>query len=126
MLKTQRTKLRAKGILSIDQLAAIKPNAKIPGMNPEILERLRKQAAIQIKPRKNKNVPEFILKDQDNSFGLFNLPKPSQGDIWFDLEGLVILCAEQSANIYSVLFTLMKIMNLRTFTGGRIQMRKRK
>ena len=87
ILKTQRNKLRAKGILSIDQLAAIKPNAKIPGMNPEILERLRKQAAIQIKPRKNKNVPEFILKDQDNSFGLFNLPKPSQGDIWFDLEG---------------------------------------
>ena len=27
MLKTQRNKLRAKGILSIDQLAAIKPNA---------------------------------------------------------------------------------------------------
>ncbi len=87
MLKTQRNKLRAKGILSIDQLAVIKPNSKIPGMNPEILERLIKQAAIQIKPRKNKNVPEFILKDQDNSFGLFNLPKPSQGDIWFDLEG---------------------------------------
>ena len=87
MLKTQRNKLRAKGILSIDQLAAIKPNTKISGINPEILERLRKQAAIQIKPRKNKNVPEFILKDQDNSFGLFNLPKPSQGDIWFDLEG---------------------------------------
>lgn len=87
MLKTQRNKLRAKGILSIDQLAAIKPNTKISGINPEILERLRKQAAIQIKPRKNENVPEFIFKDQDNSFGLFELPKPSQGDIWFDLEG---------------------------------------
>ena len=87
MLKTQRKKLRAKGILSIDQLAAIKSNIKIPGMNPEILERLRQQAKMQIKPRKNENVPEFILKVQDNSFGLFNLPKPNRGDIWFDLEG---------------------------------------
>ena len=48
ILKSQRNKLRAKGILSIDQLAAIKPNTKISGMNPEILERLRLQAAIQI------------------------------------------------------------------------------
>ncbi len=87
MLKTQRNKLRSEGILSIDQLAAIKPNTKIPGMNPEILERLMKQAAIQIKPRKNENIPEYILKDLNNSFGLFKLPKPSKGDIWFDLEG---------------------------------------
>ena len=87
MLKTQRNKLRSEGILSIDQLAAIKPNTKIPGINPEILERLRKQAAIQIKPRKNENIPEYILKDLNNSFGLFKLPKPSKGDIWFDLEG---------------------------------------
>ena len=87
MLKTQRKKLRAKGILSIDQLATIKPNTKIPGMNPDILERLRQQAAIQVKPRKNKNVPEYIIKSQNISFGLLNLPKPSKGDIWFDLEG---------------------------------------
>ena len=67
--------------------ASIKPNTKITGMNPEILERLRQQAAIQIKPRKNENIPEYILKDLNNSFGLFKLPKPSKGDIWFDLEG---------------------------------------
>ena len=54
MLKTQRNKLRSEGILSIDQLAAIKANTQIAGLNPEILERLRKQAAIQIKPRKMK------------------------------------------------------------------------
>ena len=87
MLKTQRKKLRAAGILSIDQLATIEPHIKIPGMNPEILERLRQQAAIQVKPRKNKNVPEYIIKPQNNSFGLHNLPKTSKGDIWFDLEG---------------------------------------
>ena len=87
ILKNQRNKLRSEGILSIDQLAAIKPNTKITGINPEILERLRQQAAIQIKPRKNENIPEYILKDQNNSFGLFKLPKPSKGDIWFDLEG---------------------------------------
>ena len=87
MLKTQRNKLRSEGILSIDQLAAIKPNTKIPGMNPEILERLRQQAAIQIKPRKDENIPEYILKAQNNSFGLYKLPKPNKGDVWFDLEG---------------------------------------
>ncbi len=87
MLKTQRKKLRAKGILSIDQLATMKPSTKIPGMNPEILEKLRQQAAIQVKPRKNENIPEYTIKPMNNSFGLFKLPKPSKGDIWFDLEG---------------------------------------
>lgn len=87
MLKTQREKLRATGILSIDQLATIKPNTKIPGMNPEILEKLRQQAAIQVKPRINENIPEYTIKPKNNSFGLFKLPKPSKGDIWFDLEG---------------------------------------
>ena len=87
MLKTQRKKLRAAGILTVEQLATIKPETKIQGMNPEIFEKLRQQAAIQIKPRKNKNIPEYIIKPQNNSFGLFQLPKPSRGDIWFDLEG---------------------------------------
>ena len=58
MLKTQRKKLRAAGILTVEQLATMKPETKIQGMNPEISEKLRQQAAIQIKPRKNKNIPK--------------------------------------------------------------------
>jgi predicted RecB family nuclease len=48
MRRTQRAKLRDAGIHTIDELAALGPCSVVSGLDPEILDRLRAQAEIQI------------------------------------------------------------------------------
>ena len=100
MRQSQRNKLRAKGISTIDALAAIpadqlqppqkngEPAFSVPGMDPPVLLRLRDQAEIQIQPPQANGKPAFSVRPLDQQAkGLKMLPKPDQGDVWFDMEG---------------------------------------
>nr|WP_246376474.1 bifunctional RecB family nuclease/DEAD/DEAH box helicase [Conyzicola lurida] len=81
MKLTQRRKLNAAGITTIDQLA-VAPES-IDGLSSATLAGLRSQARIQVSPHDGE-APAF---DVYNPQALAALPLPDAGDIFFDFEG---------------------------------------
>ena len=81
MRLTQRRKLSAAGISTIEQLAAA-PD-QVDGLSSATLAGLRSQARIQIAPHRG-DAPPF---DVYNPQALAALPLPDDGDIFFDFEG---------------------------------------
>lgn len=91
MRPVQRERLRAAGIITIDDLAAAPQGPD--GMNPEVFAGLRTQARLQIAspagvPDPSGAAPaaaplyEVVLPE-----ALATMPRPSNGDIFFDFEG---------------------------------------
>jgi len=76
------------GIDTLEKMAEAKDELRTSGKKEiaiETFENLRAQAAIQLRARKEgAPIPIFEIKDQVG-FGL--IPQPSEGDIWFDMEG---------------------------------------
>ncbi|WP_070377773.1 TM0106 family RecB-like putative nuclease [Rhodococcus sp. WMMA185] len=81
MRSTQRTRLIAAGIHTLDALAAHTGGVK--GFPDSSLESLRAQAALQLR-QESSGTPEFVVHSPK---GLGGLPKPGAGDIFFDFEG---------------------------------------
>jgi predicted RecB family nuclease len=80
MKLTQRRKLNAAGITTIDQLAGA---PEVEGMSAATLAGLRSQARIQIAPHEGEAPPYDVY----NPHALAALPLPDDGDIFFDFEG---------------------------------------
>jgi uncharacterized protein len=88
MRGSQRDKLRTAGITTIEQLAALSEQQAVPGMNTDVLKRLREQAAIQLETVEGAERPAFRVRPANQQAGgLALLPAPDPGDIWFDMEG---------------------------------------
>ena len=85
--KAQIKKLNKAGIRTIQQLVDFN-DEHVSGMNSVILEKLKKQAAIQ-KRSVDHEVPEFeVIKPEfDEKSGLALLPPRSALDVFFDIEG---------------------------------------
>ena len=83
--KDQRKQFIAGDIKTIEQLAAASDEARPSGISTDTFDRLRHQAKMQamqdVDPKKK--VSHEVFSDR----GLALLPKPSKGDIWFDMEG---------------------------------------
>lgn len=88
MRQSQRQKLRAAGIATIDDLAALPAGTAVPGLNPEALHELRQQAELQLTPADSEGRPAYRLRPVVNGKGLAALPAADEGDIWFDMEGI--------------------------------------
>jgi uncharacterized protein len=87
---SQRQKLRAAGISTIDALAALPESADLDGaIDRPVLARLRDQARLQIaSEQRSDGRPEYEVRPMEQqSRGLAMLPAPDDGDIWFDMEG---------------------------------------
>ncbi|MEB3167172.1 MAG: TM0106 family RecB-like putative nuclease [Synechococcaceae cyanobacterium] len=89
MRQSQRSKLLAAGITSIDALADWPGDQPVARLDPAVLERLRDQARIQIaSEQRTDDRPAYEVRPQEQqSCGLAMLPAPDAGDIWFDMEG---------------------------------------
>jgi predicted RecB family nuclease len=87
MRLTQRRKLNAAGITTIDQLAIVPDQLDgrpaVEGLSAATLAGLRSQARIQTAPH-DPDVPAY---DVYNPQALAALPLPDAGDIFFDFEG---------------------------------------
>jgi hypothetical protein len=79
---TQRVRLAAAGIGTIDQLAASAGDVK--GIGTATLANLRLQAALQVRQETATEPLVFELVDPD---AVRDLPTPDPGDIFFDFEG---------------------------------------
>ena len=89
MRQSQRNKLRATGISTIDALASCAVDQRVAGLDKAMFARLRDQARIQLVSAScDDDRPAFEVRPQaQQAKGLAMLPAPDVGDIWFDMEG---------------------------------------
>ena len=87
--QSQRSKLRAAGITTLDALAVAPEDQFVPGLDPAVLARLRDQARIQVASEAGSDGrPAYEVRPiEQQAKGLAMLPAPDDGDIWFDMEG---------------------------------------
>ena len=74
------------GISTVRALAALPAGSRVPGIQPDTLNRLRHQATLQIAKRDtDANYVETLPLVPGKGFA--RLPRPDAGDIFFDMEG---------------------------------------
>ena len=88
MRQSQRQKLRAAGVTTIEDLAAVPAGTVIPGLDGESLHELRQQPELQLQPLDSNERPAYRLRPIETDKGLASLPAADPGDIWFDMEGI--------------------------------------
>ena len=86
MRRSQITKLRAAGINSIAQLAALPDDRPIDDLDHNTCRKLVSQARLQQRQRSGDG-NHFEPIDADSQRGLRRLPRPDGGDLFFDIEG---------------------------------------
>jgi uncharacterized protein len=85
--RLQRKDLNKTDIHTLTVLAELPKPPKLERGSVESMDRIHKQAQIQLKGRRSNNPEyEFILPVTENQ-GLSRLPEPNDGDVWFDIEG---------------------------------------
>jgi uncharacterized protein len=86
--KVQRRRLVEAGVSTLAALGELPPTATVEHMDPRILERLRRQAALQLGYRRtHEHRYELIPPVPDESGkGLAALPEPSPLDLFWDIE----------------------------------------
>ncbi|MCX5847627.1 MAG: TM0106 family RecB-like putative nuclease [Deltaproteobacteria bacterium] len=85
--KLQIRKLTEHGIKTLESLAVLQEDERVPTMAPETLATLRHQAALQHKKRQTgEDHFDLLPLDPKGKRGFFRLPKPDAGDIIFDME----------------------------------------
>jgi len=87
-MTTQQVKrLNKAGVHTMYGLSELAPNTRVPGISPEVVERLTTQARLQVSSA-GKAVPDFeIVKSVEAGMGLWGLPVPDAGDMFYDIEG---------------------------------------
>jgi uncharacterized protein len=84
--RRQIGKLRACGVNTLRQLAALNADTRIPNLQAETLVRLHSQARLQVARRDSgKNQHELLPHLPGRGFA--RLPIPDAGDLFFDMEG---------------------------------------
>jgi predicted RecB family nuclease len=74
------------GVPTVRALAALPAGSRVPGVQPETLDRLRDQATLQIAKRDSGENRRQLLPAAPGK-GFARLPRPDPGDIFFDIEG---------------------------------------
>jgi len=86
LTRGQAEALKAADVPDLRALAALPPEARVDGIQPETLWRLREQARLQDHQRQTgERVVERL--GLESGRGLARLPRPNDGDMFFDMEG---------------------------------------
>lgn len=86
--RQQIIRLEAADIKTVEQLASLPTTLSIPKLSDQTLAKLREQARLQVEER-NTGQPrvELLELSTDEIRGFNRLPIPSEGDLFFDMEG---------------------------------------
>jgi predicted RecB family nuclease len=84
--RSQITRLVEQGIATVTQLAAAEPNDRPLRIGTTTFESLRAQARLQIEQRRSGELRCELLAPEEGC-GFAHLPMPSEGDVFFDMEG---------------------------------------
>src|SRR5207244_723529 len=74
------------GITTLKQLALARPGTEVPKIAPATFETLHRQAHLQLEQRRT-GTPSYELLGPEERRGFALLPPPSDGDLFFDMEG---------------------------------------
>ena len=87
--RDQIAKLKSAGITTLKALAELPPGQGVKGIGQPVLERLARQAELQVHPTDaaGKLRVEHLPARPDRPSGLGLLPPPDAGDLYFDMEG---------------------------------------
>ena len=85
MRRDQIPKFEDAGITTVGQLARASDDERPNGMNPDTFVKLRRQAALQKRGADGSLHYELLRHETKTGFGI--LPKPNEGDVFFDMEG---------------------------------------
>jgi predicted RecB family nuclease len=89
--RSQGAKLRSNGISTVAQLAKANELDRPTGMGTEAFERVRQQAQLQVYQRETGKLARQLLPPEPPGDGPLRgfalLPEPSEGDVFFDIEG---------------------------------------
>lgn len=85
--RRQRDRLGLASVMRLEELGLLDRERRIDGIQVESLERVREQAALQLKGRQQARPLYELLQNDVPGIGLEALPKPSPGDLFLDLEG---------------------------------------
>ena len=83
---SQIRKLATAGVLTLAQLADTK-ETHIKGVSDNSLDRLKRQAQLQLHKRETGDDKYILLDSYGDNLGLHTIPEPSEGDLFFDIEG---------------------------------------
>lgn len=84
--RDQMMKLREAGIATMAALARMPNGLTVGNLQRDTLDRLRSQARLQVEKREDGQNRAEVLPRQSGK-GFDRLPKPSEGDLFFDMEG---------------------------------------
>lgn len=84
--RDQITKLDTADIRTLTGLAESPRDLRIHRLPPEMLETLRDQAVLQLRRYRTEEIGVHLLQPEERR-GLGLLPAPSDGDVFFDMEG---------------------------------------
>jgi uncharacterized protein len=84
--RSQQTRLVERGITTVTQLATAEPANRPPRIGTAAFESLRAQARLQVHQRRSGEL-RYELLEPEEGCGFAHLPKPSEGDVFFDMEG---------------------------------------
>src|ERR1035441_1512977 len=84
--RSQSTQLVEREITTVTQLAIAEPSNRPPRIGTTTFESLRAQARLQIEQRRSRELRYELLKPEQDC-GFAHLAKPSEGDVFFDMEG---------------------------------------
>lgn len=85
--KVQTKKLQSAGITTLAALGSLDERAVVPKISPETLAKIRNQARLQLEARQTGTRKVELLDVNDQQRGFARLPRPSPGDLFFDMEG---------------------------------------
>jgi len=84
--KSQIEKLKKNKVRTVEQLSNTKLVATDLKINAESFNKIKSQAKLQEEKRKT-GEDKIIILDPDYGKGFYKLPKPDEGDVFFDIEG---------------------------------------
>jgi uncharacterized protein len=85
--RRQRDRLGLSEIERLEQLAALEHGVRLEGIQVDSLARIREQAALQLRGRREGRAICELLHSEERGVGLEALPTPTPGDLFLDLEG---------------------------------------
>jgi uncharacterized protein len=86
--RQQIARLQAADVRTVAALGALPSTQAVPKIAPETLGKLREQARLQVLERETgRQVVELLPLEAGTLRGLARLPKPDEGDLFFDMEG---------------------------------------
>ena len=86
--RLQVKKLELAGVKTLEALAKLSTETRIPKMTPETLAKLHQQARLQLMARETgERHLELLLDAAEELRGFARLPRPAEGDLFFDMEG---------------------------------------